>query len=100
MHLCLACYRGLVAAGRSSPEGSTFNAAAPHELAAEGALQVHEPAEAEESFGVLVAIEGAEHARKVVGGGDLGTESTTERFALGAPAEVVVAAGACRLGDE
>ena len=74
--------------------GSDLDAAAVAELVAEAALQVHEAAEAEESFGVVFAVEGAEHAGEVVGGGDLGAEPAAERFAVGAAAEVVVAARA------
>jgi excisionase family DNA binding protein len=79
---------------------SDLDPAAASELVAEAVLQVHEAAEAEESLDVLVAIEGAEHAREVVGGGDLRAEASAERLARGTAAEIVVAARPCRLGDE
>jgi hypothetical protein len=93
MHLRLACYRGeelLYVRGHRTV--SALDTAA--ELTAELALEVHEAAEAEESVDVLVAVEGAEHAGEVVGGGDPGAEAVSERFAGGAAAQVVPAARA------
>jgi hypothetical protein len=57
-------------------------------------------AEAKESFGVLVAVEGAKQAGEIVGGGDLRAEAMPERFAFGVAANVVIAARAGRLGHE
>jgi hypothetical protein len=41
-----------------------------------------------------------EHAHEVVGAGDLRAQAVSERFAVGAVAEVVVAAGAGGFGDD
>src|SRR5262249_4137176 len=70
------------------------------QLMAEAVLQVHQPAEAEQSFDVLVAVECAEHAGEVVGRGNLRAEAAAERFAVGAAAEVVVTLRPSRLRDE
>src|SRR4051794_16838734 len=91
MHLRLACYRVSSCCTRRVTVGSEFDAAAAAEFAAEAAFEVHEAAEAEKSFGVLLAVEGAEHAGEIIGGGDLGAKAVAERFALGVSAEVVVA---------
>src|SRR5712691_4302825 len=78
----------VVAVRESSSSWSALDAVA--ELAAEAAFKVHEAAEAEESFGVVLAVEGAEHAGEVIGGGDLRAEAVAERLAIGATAKVVV----------
>jgi integrase/recombinase XerC len=70
------------------------------ELAVEAALEVHQAAEAEESFDVLIAVEGAEHAGEIVGGGDLRAEAAAERLAVGTAPQVVVATRAGRFGHE
>jgi hypothetical protein len=57
-------------------------------------------AEAEEGFDLVFAVERAEHAREVAGRGDLRAEAAPKWFAARLPAEVVVAAGANRLGGE
>ncbi len=46
---------------------SALDASVAAKLAAELVLKVHEAADAEESFDVLVAAEGAEHAGEVAG---------------------------------
>jgi hypothetical protein len=56
--------------------------------------------EAEQSFDVSLAIEGAEHAGRGRRWRRSGAEASAEGFAVGAPAEVVVAASPCRLGEE
>src|SRR4051812_12284808 len=78
--------------------GSALDAAA--KLTAESVFEGHEASDAEEAFEVLLAVEGADHAGEVVGGGDGGSQPAAEGFARGAAAEVVPAAGAGRLGDE
>src|SRR5262245_8845971 len=49
---------------------------------------------------VVFAAKGFEHADEIAGVGDGGAEAFANRFAGGAPAEVVVATGAGRLGHE
>lgn len=49
---------------------------------------------------MVVAVEGAEHAREIGGGRDLGTEAAAQRFPTRAPAEVVVPSRARGLWDE
>jgi hypothetical protein len=45
-------------------------------------------------------VEGAEHAGEVAWGGGLGADALSERLAAGVAAQVVVATGTRRLGDE
>ena len=49
---------------------------------------------------VVFAAEGFEHADEVAGVGDGGAQAFADRFAAGAAAEVVVAAGAGGLEDD
>jgi hypothetical protein len=92
--------RLVVAVRNGCWSGSELDAAAATKLSGELALEVHEAAEAEEASGVLLAAESAQHSGEVVDGGDLWAESASEWFAVCAAAQVVVAARACRFGDE
>ena len=68
--------------------------------AAEFAVELDQAAEAEQCGDVVLALECAEHAGEVAGGGDLRAKALAEGLAACVAAEVVVAARADRLGDE
>ncbi len=63
-------------------------------------LEVHEAAEAEEPFAVLLAVESSEHAGEIVCRSDAGAEAPAERLALRTAAEVVPTARARRRGND
>ncbi len=79
---------------RLEVEGSAFDVEAASTRT--DALEFHHPAETLETFEVSCARACFEHADEVDCRGDLGAQALPEVFAVGADAEVVVAAGAPR----
>src|SRR4051794_33697059 len=75
-------------------------AAAEAALAHQLALDVEHALEAVKACDVLGAGAGVEHAGEVDDGGDRGPDAAAEVFAVGADAQVVVAARSPRDGDD
>src|SRR3982751_5366776 len=97
VHLCVAGYvRGELLSARwvKPTTGSEF------EATAAAVLELDQSAHRSERREVLFAVERGEHAGVVVERGDGWAEAVAERLALGAAAEVVVAARAGGFRDD
>src|SRR3954465_9283110 len=68
--------------------------------AVEFTLELNQPLHRLQRYLILLAVEGGEHTRVIIGRGDRRTEAAADRLTDGAAAEVVVTARPGWLGDD
>lgn len=83
---CICVSPAIEAGSSCTAEPRAAVSALDGETAVELVLEFDQAADREEWFPVLLAVEGGEHARVVVDGGDRGAEAMAERLAHGTAA--------------